>query len=356
MYKHLLVPVDDTPISSENMRTAIQMALRLGARVTFFHATLDLAETYDGAILRSVEASSYPEMALGSTNAVLKKAIAAARGLGVTAEACARVCSRPAEAIIEAAKDEGCDLIVMASRGHRGWLHSSQTERVLRRSPVALLVTRVDINSPLRADERAIGIIEDEHRSIAVVAESLRDIVCNAPRPLEPQALSELEHIFAYLTHFPGSVHHPKEEEFLHQRLLLRHPASTEVLAEVEAQHITEHTLIAQLRESFEQLLTAQSKLVDEEFKSAALAFVDHVLKHMSLEERTVLPIARRHLNEDDWSEIADAFAENRDPNYGALTVAEFHQLFLHIANTLVSSSGAGFSSSIKGQPRNKNG
>jgi nucleotide-binding universal stress UspA family protein/hemerythrin-like domain-containing protein len=334
IYQHFLVPIDDTPISAENVRTAIQIALRFDARITFFHATLDFGATNDGAILRSVEADAYPEMALGSTNAVLTKALAAARALGVAADACARVCSKPAEAIVEAAQSRGCDLIVMASRGYRGWLHSSQTERVLRRAPVALLVTRVDTNAPLHADERAIGIIEDEHRSIAVVAESLRDIARNAPRPLAPQTLRELEHILAYLADFPGCVHHPKEEEFIHRLLRQRHPAANVVLLEVEAQHVTEHELFASLQAAVDEL-KVEPQAADEAFTLAALALAGHVMNHVGLEEREVLPLARAHLTGPDWEEVARAFAENGGPNYGDLSVAEFRRLFSHIANTV---------------------
>jgi nucleotide-binding universal stress UspA family protein len=51
----------------------------------------------------------------------------------------------PHEAIIEAAAHHGCDLIFMASHGRRGLsglLLGSQTQRVLIRSPLPVLVFR----------------------------------------------------------------------------------------------------------------------------------------------------------------------------------------------------------------------
>jgi nucleotide-binding universal stress UspA family protein/hemerythrin-like domain-containing protein len=338
IYQHFLVPIDDTAISAANLRTAIQMAGALGARITFFHALLDWSATSDGAILRSLDLESNADLALGSSNVVLSKAVSAARVLGVAAEACARVCNRPAEAIIDAAQRLGCDLIVMASRGPRGglpgWMYSSQTERVLRRSPVALLVTRVDSNAPLTAEERAIGIIEDEHRSIAVVVEGLRDIVRNTPQPPGAAVLQELEYVITYLGDFPACVHHPKEEQYLHRLLRQRDADAELLLREVEAQHRGEH-------ESIERALAAFAGLKQNPqggmpaFAAAAEALASHVLQHIGLEEREVLPLARQRLAADDWEEIAATFAENGGPNYGDLSVAEFRRLFSHIANTL---------------------
>jgi nucleotide-binding universal stress UspA family protein len=51
----------------------------------------------------------------------------------------------PWEAILDHAKNQGCDLIVMASHGRRGLsalLLGSETQKVLTHSPVPVLVIR----------------------------------------------------------------------------------------------------------------------------------------------------------------------------------------------------------------------
>lgn len=148
MYRHLLVPIDGTSVSAANVLVAVDLARSLKARITFFHATPDWDATGEGALMRVLEPQVHAEGVLGDTNALLTKAVACAGAAAVPAQGASRVCDRPAEAIIEAAETQGCDLIVMASRGSHGgaltgWLHTSQTEGVLRRAPVALLVTRV---------------------------------------------------------------------------------------------------------------------------------------------------------------------------------------------------------------------
>ena len=41
MYRHLLVPIDDSLLSTEVVRQAVLFAKSIGAKVTFFHAKED---------------------------------------------------------------------------------------------------------------------------------------------------------------------------------------------------------------------------------------------------------------------------------------------------------------------------
>ena len=340
MYQHLMVPVDDTPLSATNVDAAVRLAQQLGARISFFHATADLSATSDGDLLRLIAPNEFSQEALGQTHAVLAKAAASAAAVGVPCETYSRTCDRPAQAIVEAAQARGCDLIVMASRGQRGiagWLHSSQTERVLRHSPLALLVTRVASNDPPSASERALGVILDEHRSIAAVVRGMRDLV-QAPHALsDAPDLVSLEAMLAYLQAFPLELHHPKEEAFLHRFLRLRVPGCDALLGELEAQHVTEHVLVAQAVASVAAMRSMRS---GDAATTAALvervqALADAVWQHLALEERALLPLARQHLLEADWAEMANAFESNNDPGFGELPAAEFRRLFTRIANLM---------------------
>jgi hemerythrin-like domain-containing protein len=227
---------------------------------------------------------------------------------------------------------------VMASHGRGGtlggWLHSSQTERVLRRAPVALLVTRVESVQPLSDAERAIGIIQDEHRSIAVVVQSMRELAQAAPGSELAPTLKSLERMVAYLYEFPERVHHPKEEQYLHRLMRERAPGYDNVLALVETQHRTEGALIERV---LEWVVQANAGAVGslQALGEAVDVLANHVLHHIGFEERVVLPAARERLNDDDWAEIAQAFATNDDPNYGDLPAEDFRKLFTQIANSV---------------------
>ena len=49
------------------------------------------------------------------------------------------------------------------------------------------------------------------------------------------------------------------------------------------------------------------------------------------MEETTVLPAAREHLTDDDWTEIADAFGQNGDPRFDR--DADFRDIFARLMN-----------------------
>ena len=78
-------------------------------------------------------------------NRVFAGAKQAAEQHGVAVETIHVRNAQPAEAILETAKAQGCDLIVMASHGRRGLgrlLLGSQTSEVVTRSPLPVLVVR----------------------------------------------------------------------------------------------------------------------------------------------------------------------------------------------------------------------
>ena len=52
MYRHLMVPLDDSPLSVETVDQAVKLAATLGAKVTFFHAQADYGASSIGALER----------------------------------------------------------------------------------------------------------------------------------------------------------------------------------------------------------------------------------------------------------------------------------------------------------------
>ena len=108
MYRHLLVPVDDTDLSVEVVGNAVALARPLGARITFFHAVADAAGSLRGEaeVLRLTARDEYDYAIVGKARELLAKAEAAARALGVPCESRHAVSDRPAQAIVEAARAE----------------------------------------------------------------------------------------------------------------------------------------------------------------------------------------------------------------------------------------------------------
>ena len=141
MYHHLLVPIDDTDLSVDVVGNAVAFARALAARITFFHAVPDAAADLlhgDAEVLRATGKRRVRlQRACGKAGELLAKAEAAARALGVPCGSQHAVGDRPAQAVIDAARSSGCDLIFMASHGHRsklGMAFSSETLSVLMNS------------------------------------------------------------------------------------------------------------------------------------------------------------------------------------------------------------------------------
>src|SRR5688572_22803085 len=111
MYRHLLVPIDDSALSVETVRQAVTFAGALGARVTFFHANADYAATSDGALERVMSPAAFNEHVAGDARGLLAKAEAVARAAKVAHTSASVTSDRPYAAILDAAELNGCDLI-----------------------------------------------------------------------------------------------------------------------------------------------------------------------------------------------------------------------------------------------------
>ncbi len=62
-------------------------------------------------------------------------------------------------------------------------------------------------------------------------------------------------------------------------------------------------------------------------FRGALAAFAEHLRAHISLEETSVMPAARKALTAADWTAIDAAFLDNDDPLFGARTRGDLEAL-----------------------------
>ena len=237
MYQHLLVPIDDTRLGSMTVEQAVAFAGDARARITFLHVVADLAGTSDGSLLHTMDPAEFERAVPGVAHAVLARAEAAATVAGVPCDTVAAIGDHPHELIHAHAQARGCDLIFLASHGRRGLagrLAGSVTGKLLQVTALPVLVARVEANAEPGAEQRAISVIKDEHRSIAAVLRALQSALADgAPAP----DLRMLKGAIFYLGAFPERLHHRREEETLFHRLRQRHPASAAILDALESQH-----------------------------------------------------------------------------------------------------------------------
>ena len=147
MFKHILVPTDGSPFSNETVKRAISFAKEAGARITFFCAEHKFSAMYFGwmAISADIAPRQFHDEVDSVAHQILAAAEQQAQAAGVECDTLVLVSEVPYEAIIVAAKRCDCDLIFMASHGHRGitsLLLGSETHKVLTHCTIPVLVYR----------------------------------------------------------------------------------------------------------------------------------------------------------------------------------------------------------------------
>ncbi|BAL24250.1 universal stress protein [Azoarcus sp. KH32C] len=333
MYRHILVPIDGTDLSTETVSNAVEFACTLGARITFFHAQPDhtAALSSDSEIIRLTSPDEFVYAYEGRARELLAKAESAARALGVPCDSVMAVSDTPYAAIISAARDAGCDLIYMASHGRRstiGMMLGSQTLKVLVNAGMPVLVAATS-NPPLTS--QAIGIIRDEHRSLAAVLHAWLYLLGSDQESLDLPRDRLMRGMLHYLKTFPVAQHHPKEEEYLFRKLRERTSRCNAELDELERQHERDRQMVDELAVTVEQHLAGAVDVAT--VKDAVSRYALLIWEHMGREEGVILPAAQRYLTPADWAEINAAFAGNCDPRFGADSGTEFRKLFSRIVN-----------------------
>jgi nucleotide-binding universal stress UspA family protein len=144
LYTHILLPTDGSELSEAAMRHGIALAKAIGAKVTALVVSTPLASLVVDAGAVSAALDQYQALVKTQTAKYLDNIQNESTEAGVS---CATLCiehERPYEAIVESAKTNGCDLVIMASHGLRGVsaILGSETLKVLTHSSVPILVYR----------------------------------------------------------------------------------------------------------------------------------------------------------------------------------------------------------------------
>ena len=140
-FKRILCPVDFSEHSSAALAQAAEVARKFGAELTLLHVVEPIL--YPVAYgLPPVSPVDYESVARESASAALERLAAGLAGLKPSTRVDAGAAS---QRISEVAREEGFDLIVLATHGYTGLKHvllGSTAERVVRFAPCAVLVVK----------------------------------------------------------------------------------------------------------------------------------------------------------------------------------------------------------------------
>jgi hemerythrin-like domain-containing protein len=187
----------------------------------------------------------------------------------------------------------------------------------------------------------AVRIIREEHQALSAM---LRSVLLLLERHRKSNTLPDfavLRAMLFYVDEFPQKRHHRKESMLMFPKLRARTPLARDMLDRLDAEHETGERRIQDLEHAllgFEMMGEPRRAA----FESAAQAYVDFYLAHMSLEERDILPLAERVLTAEDWAELDEAFSANRDPLAGHDPEAEYRALFTRIVGIVPAPIGLG--------------
>ncbi|HXH02123.1 MAG TPA: hemerythrin domain-containing protein [Candidatus Competibacteraceae bacterium] len=187
----------------------------------------------------------------------------------------------------------------------------------------------------------AIGIIKDEHRSIAAVLHGLLYLVGEIRVGRMSPDFKLFTAMLHYIEAFPEKLHHPKEDEYLFRALRARRPEAASVLDALEAEHVRGRTLIEELATALRQYETSGAAGF-EAFAQAVQAYAEFHWAHMRQEEDVVLPMAEAALMAEDWQAIDAAFQSHTDPIVGVPVSKEFRELFRRIVHLAPPPIGVG--------------
>jgi nucleotide-binding universal stress UspA family protein len=141
MFKTLLVPLDGSELSESILPRVIAVAKPSNARVVLLQAHAPLERGVREAMGEDI-AEKLDTVTREETEAYLNKIAGDLANQGIRAEI-ALADGKPAEAILDYATTHAIDLIVMATHGRSGlsrWAFGSVAEKVLRQSPVPVLI------------------------------------------------------------------------------------------------------------------------------------------------------------------------------------------------------------------------
>jgi nucleotide-binding universal stress UspA family protein len=146
VFTHILLPTDGSRLALRGARAGVKLAAALGARVTALHVVRPYGPAaYGEGVMFPLAAREYKKAAEQAARKALAAVQAEARAARVPCATTITTDVQPWGGILRVAHARKCDAIAMASHGH-GALGSmilgSETQRVLARSKIPVLVTR----------------------------------------------------------------------------------------------------------------------------------------------------------------------------------------------------------------------
>lgn len=187
---------------------------------------------------------------------------------------------------------------------------------------------------------QTIKIIKSEHRNLTAILYTLQKLIEEIDNGKHAD-FAIFHGLFTYINRFLDRYHHPKESEYLFPRVMQKSPEHKPLVEKLGRQHAEGEKMFIDMLKA----LSAYEFSGEEEyaeFRERVLEYVHFEREHALLEEKEILPLAKRVLDDSDWEAIDGAFATNKDPMFGDDWSNQFSELFKKILNDLPQPLGLG--------------
>ncbi len=159
----------------------------------------------------------------------------------------------------------------------------------------------------------AIRMMKDRQKAMFSVLLAVRTIARRAMRSDGRADFPHLKSLLEYVDRFPENLHQPNEERYLFRAVLSRDPSLSRVVARAQRDHAASKGYLVRLRAA----LKDWEDNVEGGISQTAIVADDYVRfarRHARIEERDLLSVARKVLNEKEWADIERAFSTAADP------------------------------------------
>jgi len=187
----------------------------------------------------------------------------------------------------------------------------------------------------------AIRIIQKEHRQITAVVEGLAHVGREIGAGKGTPDFRLLGAMIDYIDEYPERLHHPKEDRYLFRLIKERSDQGAAQIAALEDEHRKSYPALERLKAALADL-RQEKEGAAKRFAEMTANYADFHWRHMRKEEETILPLARRVLQPEDWKEIDGAFRENVELAAGGESARKMRALFREIANLMPAPRGLG--------------
>ncbi|MBT0568846.1 hemerythrin domain-containing protein [Curvibacter sp. CHRR-16] len=191
--------------------------------------------------------------------------------------------------------------------------------------------------------QQALSIVRNEHITLIAVIDALKYVATDVAAGKLTPDYKLLWSILYYIEEFPERLHHPKEDAVLFPRLRARTADINATLDELERQHVNSQPALDRLKAVLGRM-EADIPGAKAEFAERCATYAGFHRQHMALEEAVVLSKATEVFTDQDWVEVAQAFAQNKDPlRNGAVHDSDwFRQFYRHIVALVPEPWGVG--------------